>query len=95
MVVFILGLHMVVYMFLCYTGIKTRGGIAMESKPRKITEAQKRAHQNYMEKFVEVKVRMTPERRAEIQAHAKEMGESATAFINRAKIGRASCRERV
>ena len=37
-----------------------------------------------MEQFVEVKVRMTPEKRAEIQAHALEQGESATAFINRA-----------
>ncbi|HJB57571.1 MAG TPA: hypothetical protein H9714_08470 [Candidatus Flavonifractor intestinipullorum] len=49
-----------------------------------MTEAQKRAHQKYMGKFVEVKVRMTPEKRAVIQAHAAGQGESTTAFINRA-----------
>ena len=37
-----------------------------------------------MEKFVEVKVRMTPERRSIVQAHAEAQGESTTAFINRA-----------
>ena len=49
-----------------------------------ISEAQKRAQRNYMKKFVEVKVRMTPEKRTIIQKHAKSMGESATEFINRA-----------
>ena len=48
------------------------------------TEAQKRAHRKYMEKFVEVKVRMTPERRSAVQAHAEAQGESTTGFINRA-----------
>lgn len=51
---------------------------------RKTTEAQKRAHQEYMKRFVEIKVRMTPERRSAVQAHAQTQGESATAFINRA-----------
>ena len=50
----------------------------------KTTEAQKRAKAKYMSRFVEVKVRMTPERRAEVQAHAQAQGESTTAFINRA-----------
>lgn len=48
------------------------------------TEAQKRAQKKYMEKFVEIKVRVTPEKRATIQEHAQVMGESATTFINRA-----------
>lgn len=56
----------------------------MPEEKTKTTEAQKRAKQNYMERFVEIKVRMTPERRAEVQEHAKTQGESATAFINRA-----------
>ena len=55
-------------------------GVKMGEK----TEAQKRAHKNYMEKFVEVKVRMTPERRSAVQAHAEAQGESTTGFINRA-----------
>ena len=51
---------------------------------RAVSEAQKRAHRKYMEKFVEIKVRVTPEKRATIQEHAQTMGESATTFINRA-----------
>lgn len=54
----------------------------MEDK--KSTEAQIRASRKYMERFVEVKVRMTPEQRTEVQSHAAKQGESATAFINRA-----------
>jgi len=53
-----------------------------EKKP--VSDALKRAHKKYMEKYVEVKVRMTPERREQIQAHAAAIGESTTAFINRA-----------
>lgn len=48
------------------------------------TEAEIRAQKKYMEKFCEVKVRMTTERRAEVQEHAASMRESTTAFINRA-----------
>ena len=51
---------------------------------RTVSEAQKRAHRKYMEKFVEIKVRVTPEKRTTIQEHAQVMGESATTFINRA-----------
>lgn len=53
-----------------------------ERKPK--TDAQKRAQKAYMSKFVEVKVRMTPAHRAEVQEHAAAQGESTTAFINRA-----------
>lgn len=49
-----------------------------------ISEAQKRAQRKYMEKYVEVKVRMTPERRSIIQEYAKSVGQSATEFINAA-----------
>ena len=55
----------------------------MEEK-RSQTEAQIRAHKKYMENFVEVKVRMTPEQWEQVKAHAQTMGESTTAFINRA-----------
>jgi len=48
------------------------------------TPARARAQKKYMENYVEIKVRMTPEKRAIVQAHAAEQGESATAFINRA-----------
>lgn len=39
-----------------------------------------------MEKYVEIKVRMTPEERETVKAHAAAMGESTTAFINRAIV---------
>lgn len=55
-----------------------------KSTYRGFTEAQEKAHKKYMQNFVEVKVRMTPEKRAIIQEHASKRGESATAFINRA-----------
>ena len=48
------------------------------------TNAQKKAHQKYMENYVEVKVRMTPLQRDVLQQHAADQRESATAFINRA-----------
>ena len=48
------------------------------------TEAQKRAQKKYMSSFVEIKVRVTPDKRTTIQEHAQAMGESATTFINRA-----------
>ena len=48
------------------------------------TKARKEANARYMENFVEVKTRMTPEKRAIIKAHAKDQGESVNAFINRA-----------
>ena len=49
-----------------------------------LTEARKRANKKYNDQFVEIKVRVTPEKRSIIKEHAESMGESATAFINRA-----------
>ncbi len=51
---------------------------------RNLTPARRAANARYNSKFVEIKVRMTPEHRAEVQDHAAKMNESATAFINRA-----------
>ena len=51
---------------------------------RKLTQARKEANARYNSKFVEVKVRMTPEHRSVVQEHAAAMEESTTAFINRA-----------
>ena len=55
-----------------------------KTKYRGFTPAQAEAHKRYMKGFVEVKVRMTAEKRTIIQEHATKMGESATTFINRA-----------
>ena len=49
-----------------------------------LTEARKRANKKYNDRFVEIKVRVTPEKRSIIKEHAESMGESAPAFINRA-----------
>ena len=49
-----------------------------------LTEARKRANKKYNDRFVEIKVRVTPEKRSIIKEHAESMGESATDFINRA-----------
>ena len=49
-----------------------------------LTEARKRANKKYNDRFVEIKVRVTPEKRSIIKEYAESMGESATAFINRA-----------
>ncbi len=57
----------------------------INKKPgRKLTQARREANARYNSKFVEVKVRMTPKHRTEVQEHAASMDESATQFINRA-----------
>lgn len=48
------------------------------------TEAQARANKRYLEKFAEVKVRMQPEERDALKAHAEAHNESVNGFINRA-----------
>lgn len=55
-----------------------------KSTYRGYTEARARAHKKYMKNYVEVKVRVTPERREQIKAYAVGRGESVNAFINRA-----------
>ena len=55
-----------------------------KSKYRGFTPTQAEAHKRYMESYVEVKVRMTPEKRSTVKEHASTKGESTTAFINRA-----------
>ena len=55
-----------------------------KSKYRGFTPAQAEAHKRYMKDYVEIKVRMTSDKRSIVQNHASNMGESTTAFINRA-----------
>ena len=68
--------------------IQKKEGVTMpedkKTKYRGFTPAQAEAHKRYMKDFVEIKVRMKAEKRTIIQEHAANMGESATAFINRA-----------
>lgn len=78
---------------MCYTSFRylhqytLRRAAMSESKNssyKGLTEARRRANKKYNDRFVEIKVRVTPEKRSIIQEHAASMGESATAFINRA-----------
>ena len=48
------------------------------------TDALKKAQKNYMEKFARVEIRMKPDERDAMQAHAKTRNESVNAFIIRA-----------
>ncbi len=48
------------------------------------SEAQKRANDKWRAKFIEVRFRVTPEKKALIDAFAKAHNESVTAFLNRA-----------
>jgi len=49
-----------------------------------LSEARKRANQKYIDKQGEIKVRVSKDRKATIQAHAEARGESVNGFINRA-----------
>lgn len=49
-----------------------------------ISEARKRANDKYIEKLDEIKTRVPKGRKAEIQAHAEQQGESLNGFIVRA-----------
>jgi uncharacterized protein (DUF1778 family) len=55
----------------------------VEDAPKK-TKAQIEAQKRYMEKYCEIKVRVTVDEREDIKSHAEAMGESTTKFINRA-----------
>lgn len=49
-----------------------------------MTEAQKRARDKWNAKYTEMKLRVSPEKRDEIHAHATARGESVNAFLTRA-----------
>ncbi len=50
---------------------------------RKVSAAQRRATDKYLEKFDEIRVRIPKGRKEEIQAHCEARGESVNGFINR------------
>lgn len=55
-----------------------------KSQYKGFTPAHAKAHKKYMENFVEIRARVSPERRDEIQAHAASKNESINAFLQRA-----------
>ena len=53
---------------------------------KKVSEAQRKATDKYLEKFDEMRVRVPKGRKDTVKAHAETQGESLNAFINRAII---------
>ena len=51
---------------------------------RKVSEAQRKATDKYLEKFDEMRVRVPKGRKDQVKAHADTQGESLNTFINRA-----------
>ena len=51
---------------------------------RKVSEAQRKATDKYLEKFDEIRIRVPAGRKAEIKAHAEKRGQSVNSFIGRA-----------
>lgn len=50
----------------------------------KTPDSQLKATKKYLSKFADIKIRVIPEQRDIIQAHADAQGESMSAFIKRA-----------
>lgn len=46
-------------------------------------EMQRKSQKKYLAQFADFKIRITPQERDTIQAHAKTMGESSSAFVKR------------
>ena len=55
----------------------------MSNQP-KTSESRLKANKKYLSKFADIKIRVEPEWRDTIQAHANSVGESTSAFIKRA-----------
>ena len=56
----------------------------MADNEKKVSAAQRRATDKYLEKFDEMRVRVPAGQKAVTKAHAEAQGESLNAFINRA-----------
>ena len=56
----------------------------MAENEKKVSPAQRKATDKYLEKFDEMRVRSPKGQKAMIQAHCEARGESLNSFINRA-----------
>ena len=56
----------------------------MAAAEKKVSAAQRKATDKYLEKFDEMRVRSPKGQKALIQAHCERQGESLNGFINRA-----------
>jgi len=76
-----------IYIYLPYALPKERRYSMEETKKSSYngyTDARKEANKRYMENFVEIKVRTTPQHRETVKAHASSTDESVNSFIIRA-----------
>lgn len=48
---------------------------------RKVSEAQRKATDKYLEKFDEIRIRVPAGRKAEIKAYAEKLGQSMNSFV--------------
>ena len=60
-------------------GIPVKGGVAMAT-----SESQLKANKKYHAKFERVIIRVSPDEKREIEAHANKQNESVNAFVQRA-----------
>lgn len=51
---------------------------------RKVSEAQRKATDKYLEKFDEIRIRVPAGRKAEIKAYAEKLGQSMNSFVTNA-----------
>ena len=58
----------------------------MAESEKRVSEAQRRATNKYLEKFDEMRVRVPMGQKDVVKAHAEAQGESLNAFISRAII---------
>lgn len=56
----------------------------MSEAEKKVSPAQRRATDKYLEKFDEIRMRTPKGNKAIIQSHAESRGESVNSFLNRA-----------
>ena len=53
----------------------------------KYTEAQKRSAEKYLSKFAEIRIRLTPEEKKEVEEKARLNGKSVNQFVKDAVLG--------
>lgn len=56
----------------------------MNDNDKRVSAAQRKATDKYLEKFDELRIRVPKGRKAEIQSHCEKQGESMNSFIVRA-----------
>lgn len=56
----------------------------MNEAEKRVSAAQRKATDKYLEKFDEMKIRVPAGQKAAVKAHADSMGESLNSFLSRA-----------